>query len=83
MATFELDKDEQKKCDWWLGAHLQEAHDGKYPYAGAIGGMYSFILTDTSLGQIVSIQCAFCKDKEAPRDSARSGNYTLTDFSNW
>ena len=83
MAQFELDKHEKQVFAQWDHAHLQAAHGGEYPYAGAIGGHISFIVSYTGLGMVVSAECFFCKDKELPQDDPARGNCCLTDFSNW
>ena len=86
MAKFELDPDELKKSNEWLEKHLAEKHGGKQPYAGAIGGNFSYIVTYTSLGQIVHIYCSICRSKSNPTE--RSGDRKmyeecLTNFDDW
>ncbi len=57
---WELDAFERKELEAWDKAHLADAHDGKEPYSGAIGGRLTFMVTGTSLGEIVKVRCCLC-----------------------
>lgn len=83
---FELDKDERARLDAWEKRHLEEQHNGKWPYAGAIGGGISFVIAPTSLGTIVSVECSHCKVRLlGANDESDVKVYSecLTDFSDW
>ncbi len=77
---FELAPDEKARLKTWRKKHLDDQHGGAYPYAGAIGGCESFIITPTSLGAITTVQCDFCFRSGKPPE-VYSG--VLTDFSEW
>lgn len=89
---FELDPDERKRHDDWVKAHLDEKHGGEYPYTGAIGGLFTFTITPTSMGTILGVECGLCKRNRlrdrvlsAALDTSDHQEYeqTLTDFSEW
>jgi hypothetical protein len=61
MATFELDDAELAKSKAWWDDHLKLRHKGKNPYAGAIGGNCGYLITYTTLGMIVHVQCSICQ----------------------
>jgi hypothetical protein len=77
---FELDKDERARFDAWDKQHVIKHHGDKEPYCGAIGGRVSFVITNTSMGQILGAQCGVCLQKGKPREDF---HVTLTDFSDW
>lgn len=92
MATFELDKYESELYEAWVQKHLDESHDGQFPYSGAIGGLFSFVVTGTSLGTIVSVRCGICESKLMGKEmSAKmyertnkdSYSHCLTNFDDW
>lgn len=92
MAEFKLSEEEGKAYHKWVNEHIEKHHGGKEPYGGAIGGNYSFIVTNTSLGQIVHTYCSFCKSKvlgtEASNrlhDKTNTDIYQgcLTNFDDW
>lgn len=62
MATFKLDPDESKRFKEWNKQHLRDYHNGKEPHGGAIGGRVSFVITGTSIGELVSARCSACRD---------------------
>lgn len=45
---------------------------GRFPYSGAIGGSFSYIITPTSIGQSIVI-----------RDNASGKEEDVTDYNNW
>jgi hypothetical protein len=59
--AFTITDKELEASDKWVKQHEKECHKGKTPYAGAIGGLYSYRFVPTSLGTFVSIECAACK----------------------
>lgn len=69
---FELSEDERSRFREWNQGHLKNRHGGKEPYGGAIGGRLTFMITGTSIGQILSVKCASCGEE-----------HCLTDFSQW
>lgn len=77
---FELDNDESARFKVWDDEHLRMYHNGNEPYAGAIGGRVSFVVTGTSLGQILSAKCNSCEAKNRP---LREYSFCLTDFNDW
>lgn len=77
---FELDKGERARFDLWNTMHLETLHHGQEPYGGAIGGRISFIITGTSIGQILGVECCSCKSTGKPREVYSE---CLTDFSDW
>jgi hypothetical protein len=60
-----------KMADAWRTNHEAMSHDGKPPYAGAIGGAYQWKFTPTSLGVTIVFRC-MCGEE-----------INLTDFSEW
>jgi hypothetical protein len=84
-VKFELNEYERAAFKNWNAAHVEAAHNGVEPYAGAIGGRVSFRIVSTSIGDIVSAECGFCctakgRDDEALKSGAA---VVLTDFSDW
>lgn len=51
---------EKKNVLKWKRDHLRERHNGKEPYGGAIGGMWSFIFTPTSIATMIVVRCNHC-----------------------
>lgn len=76
----ELDDGEHARLREWKDTHVVDQHNGKWPYAGAIGGSVSLIVTGTSIGQILSVECSHCRVANKPRETY---SYCLTDFSDW
>lgn len=68
---FETTKKEDESIRNWIETHEKEKHKGKGPYAGAIGGAYSFNFTGTGLGNIVVVKC-MCGEE-----------FNATDFDEW
>ncbi len=62
---FELNDDEEKKADAFTAAH-REKHRGQR--IGAIGGLFSFDFTQTSLGRLAGVKCNSCKELETLTD---------------
>jgi len=60
--VFTIPAEDMKKFQVWHEKHLLDKHRGKIPYTGAIGGMYSYIFTPTSIGTFSSVECALCKE---------------------
>ena len=59
--TFAITTEENEKIQKWIDAHINEKHNGSY-YAGAIGGMFTYKFTPTSIGEIGEIVCS-CGEK--------------------
>lgn len=56
--TFEMNEVEAARAAAWIKAHLEEAHGGKFPYAGAIGGSLTYEFTPTGIGTAVRVRCS-------------------------
>lgn len=82
MAEFKLDPEENKRMRAWVKAHEAEHHGGETPYAGAIGGNYSYVVTYTGLGMITHIYCGTCQ-RGIESGAAPKGQCCLTDFDDW
>ena len=76
---FELDESESQRADIWCEVHEKEHHAGKTPYGGAIGGVYSYVVTSTSVGMFVRIECNICRRKTPPIQHS----FDLTDVTDW
>ena len=59
--NFNISKEELTKINKWKEKHVEEKHDGSY-YAGAIGGMFTYQFTPTSIGDIGEVICS-CGEK--------------------
>ncbi len=70
--NFELDSKQVDAFAKWDAEHLKEAHGGKHPYCGAIGGRLTFYFTSTSIGQIAKVACGLC-----------NAVHDLTDYDSW
>lgn len=56
--TFEISKEQYERYEEWATTHECPYHiDGKYRYAGAIGGADTFCFTPTGIGDIVIAKC--------------------------
>ena len=77
---FELDKGEREKFYAWNKKHVVEHHNNEEPYSGAIGGRVSFVITSTSMGMILGVQCGICRRQGKPQEIYHE---TLTDFDDW
>lgn len=77
---FELNKDECAKYDAWDKEHHDAHHGGKHPYAGAVGGYISFVITSTSIGRFLSVECGMCRRAGKPMEIY---SHSLTDFDDW
>jgi hypothetical protein len=60
-AELYLSEYELNAAKEWNKKHLAEHHKGKEPYAGAIGGRCSYVVTYTGVGTMLSIECSICK----------------------
>lgn len=58
---FNISKEELDKINKWKEKHVEEKHDGSY-YVGAIGGMFTYTFTLTSIGDIGEVVCS-CGEK--------------------
>jgi hypothetical protein len=70
-VSFSLSPEEAQRATDWADEHLASCKFGKPENQGAIGGVLSYVFTDTSMGQIATLKCA-CGEKQA-----------LTNFDNW
>lgn len=77
---YELDEREIKAVKEWNEKHLKEQHEGKEPYCGTIGGRFTFTISNTSIGQITTVECALCKAKN---ESKEVYEYDFTDYDSW
>lgn len=59
---FGLSPKEELEFIKWDAKHLKERHNGKVSRIGAIGGRISFTFVDTSIGQIVNVNCGACQE---------------------
>lgn len=60
-----VSKQQREAAREWMTKHDAERHisPGKtFRYAGAIGGAYTWCVTRTSLGQVITVECA-CGEK--------------------
>ena len=57
LYGFEPTEREDVKIREWKEKHNNEAHNGSYAYAGAIGGRYTYEFTPTSIGTIGVVKC--------------------------
>lgn len=46
----------------WQKAHIQDVHDG-HSYAGAVGGLFSYVFTPTGIGICGEIECNRCHER--------------------
>lgn len=60
--TFELSEEETKLARKFMSDHFEKCPN-KGKYQGAIGVSYTFSFTDTSIGQMASVEC-HCKARE-------------------
>jgi hypothetical protein len=64
LGCFRISDKEKQNLKEWNTKHLEECHNGKEPYSGAIGGRISYTFTPTSLFTSVSVKCGFCKNSD-------------------
>ena len=82
MAEFKLDPGERETMQKWVKDHEARQHGGQTPYGGAIGGVYSYVVTYTGLGMIVHLYCGICQ-RGIESGSDRKGQVCLTNFEDW
>lgn len=72
---FKLLDDEEERATTWMKGHIPSCKyydkDRGIQYVGAMGGAFSYKFTPTSLGTIVSVECA-CGESEV-----------VTSFDDW
>lgn len=69
--SFDISGKELLDIQAWLAVHDAEAHEGKRPYAGAIGGALTYEFTPNGVGTTIVVRC-LCGE-----------TFNATDFEDW
>ncbi len=71
MSIFKISNEDNEKIAEWRKVHIPDCVVYTNKEKGAIGGLYTFCFTPTSLGTVTIIKCA-CGEE-----------FNFTDFGQW